>query len=76
MEFLAPLRSLSDEPPCYSAQSQPRYTLSTMANGAGKLGEHVISVSADNFHILHGTEVEEVRGTVNFMVELFRIGQL
>lgn len=43
---------------------------------SGKLGEHIISVGADNFHILHGAEVEEVRGPVNLMVELFGIEQL
>ena len=43
---------------------------------ADKLREHVISVSADNFHIFHGAEVEEMRGTVYFVVELFGIGQL
>lgn len=41
-----------------------------------KLREHVISISADNFHVFHGAEVEEVRGTVNLVIELFRIGQL
>lgn len=43
---------------------------------ADKLREHVISISADNFHIFHGAEVKEVRGTVYFVVELFGIGQL
>ena len=44
--------------------------------GCCGLWEHVISISANNFYILHGAEVKEVRGTVYFMVELFRIGQL
>ena len=43
---------------------------------ADKLREHVISISADNFHIFHGAEVEEVRRTMYFVIELFGIGQL
>ena len=43
---------------------------------ADKLREHVISISADNFHIFHGAEVEEVRRAVYFVIELFGIGQL
>lgn len=41
-----------------------------------KLREHVISISANNFHIFHGAEVEEVRRTVYFVIELLWIGQL
>lgn len=41
-----------------------------------RLRKHVVSVSADNFHVLHGAEVEEVRGAMNLVVELFGIGQL
>lgn len=40
------------------------------------LREHVISISANNLHILHSAEVKEVGWAMHFMVELFRIRQL
>ena len=38
---------------------------------------HVLSVGRDDlFNLLHGTKVEEMRGAVNFVVELLGVGQL
>lgn len=36
--------------------------------------EHVFSVCADRFNVLHGAEVQEVGRSVYLVVELFRVG--
>lgn len=59
-----------------SQSNQSIRNQSSLGPFTGKLREHIISISADNFHILHGAEVEEVRGPMDFMVELFGVGQL
>ena len=64
----------------YNTKVAEDYSISRMllsvAYRPKRLGKHVVSVSADNFHVLHGAEVEEVRGAMNLVVELFGIGQL